>query len=238
MDNFQIETAQNVNIIQNVAGVGERILAYIIDFLILVFYSILVLILMAAADLDTSSYFLIIMTIGLPVFLYHLLWEMFWNGRSPGKAVMKLRVVKVDGTKPAFSSYLLRWLLRIIDLSLTSGAVALITILFNGRGQRLGDMAATTTVITEKNTMDLSRTILVDIPEGYIPSYPQVTVFNDREMQTIKTVFMDAKRNGNHNVILKLAKQVTNVMEATTEDTPIKFLETVIMDYNFYTQQM
>lgn len=238
MDKFQIETAQNVNIVQNVAGVGDRILAYVIDSLILVFYVFVAFIVFAAADLDMDSYFLLIMTIGLPVFLYHLLWEMFWNGRSPGKAVMKLRVVKVDGSKPSFSSYLLRWLLRIIDLSLTSGSVALITILFNGRGQRLGDIAATTTVISEKRTMDLSRTILIDLPKDYMPSYPQVTVFSDREMQTIKSVFMDAKRNGNHNVILKLAKQVTDVMDAAPEETPIKFLDTVIMDYNFYTQQM
>lgn len=238
MDNFQIETAQNVNIVQNVAGVGERILAYIIDSLILVFYIIIAVVIFTAADLDMDSYFLLIMTIGLPIFLYHLLWEMFWNGQSPGKAVMKLRVVKVDGSKPAFSSYLLRWLLRIIDLSITSGAVALITILFNGRGQRLGDIAATTTVISEKKTMVLAQTILVDIPEGYVPSYPQVTVFSDREMQTIKSVFMEAKRNGNHNVILKLAKKVTTVMDATSEETPIKFLDTVIMDYNYYTQQM
>jgi uncharacterized RDD family membrane protein YckC len=238
MDKFQIETAQNVNIVQNVAGVGERILAFIIDFLILVFYVLLASILIAASDLNSDSDFLLIMTIGLPLFLYHLLWEMFWNGRSPGKAVMKLRVVKLDGSKPSFSNYLLRWLLRIIDLTLTSGAVALVTILFNGRGQRLGDIAATTTVISEKKTMDLHRTLLIDIPEGYVPTYPQVTVFSDREMQTIKSVFMDAKRMGSHNVILKLAKQVTTVMEATSEETPIKFLDTVIMDYNYYTQQM
>ena len=238
MDKFQIETAQNVNIVQNVAGVGERILAFIIDFFILVFYVIIVSIIFAASGIGTDSDFLLIMTIGLPIFLYHLLWEMFWNGRSPGKAIMNLRVVKLDGTKPSFSNYLLRWLLRIIDISLTSGALALITILFNGRGQRLGDIAATTTIISEKRTMDLSRTILMDIPEGYVPTYPQVTVFSDREIQTIKSVFMEAKRMGNHNVILKLAKQVTTVMDATTEETPIKFLDTVIKDYNFYTQQM
>ena len=238
MDKFQIETAQNVNIVQNVAGVGERILAFIIDFFILVFYVIIVSIIFAASGIGTDSDFLLIMTIGLPIFLYHLLWEMFWNGRSPGKAIMNLRVVKLDGTKPSFSNYLLRWLLRIIDISLTSGALALITILFNGRGQRLGDIAATTTIISEKRTMNLSRTILMDIPEGYVPTYPQVTVFSDREIQTIKSVFMEAKRMGNHNVILKLAKQVTTVMEATTEETPIKFLDTVIKDYNFYTQQM
>ena len=238
MDKFQIETAQNVNIVQNVAGVGERILAYLIDSLILVFYVIIIIFIYAAVEADTSSYFLIIMTIGLPVFLYHLLWETFWNGQSPGKAVMKLRVVKIDGSRPAFSSYLLRWLLRIIDISLTSGAVALVTILFNGRGQRWGDIAAKTTVITEKRTISLAQTLLVDIPEGYQPTYPQVTVFTDAEMQTIKTLFMKAKRGGNHNVILKLARRMSKVMDIKSDETPIKFIDIVIMDYNFYTQQM
>ena len=132
MDNFQIETAQNVNIVQNVAGVGDRILAYLVDIIILGIYVIIMVILFSWLDMSDEYNFIVGMTIGLPLFLYHLLFEMFWNGQSPGKYVMKLRVVKVDGSKPAFSNYLIRWLLRIIDVSLTSGALALVTILLNG----------------------------------------------------------------------------------------------------------
>ncbi len=183
-------------------------------------------------------YMIVGLTIGLPLFLYHLLWETLWNGRSPGKAVMKLRVVKTDGSKPAFSNYLLRWLLRIIDITATSGGLALVTILLNGKGQRLGDMAAVTTVITEKQIVSFSQTILMDIPEDYEPSYPQVTVFSDSEIQTIKSVFTEARYNGNHNVILKLANRVSSVMEVRLEETPIKFIDKVIKDYNYYTQNM
>lgn len=238
MDNFQIETAQNVNIVQNVAGVGDRILAYLIDLLILIIYVVIVSVILAWTELSPDLSFLVIMTIGLPILLYHLLWEMFWNGQSPGKAVLKIRVVKLDGSKPAFSNYLLRWLLRIIDVSITSGALALVTILMNGRGQRLGDMAATTTVISEKKTISFSQTILADIPENYQPLYPQVTIFTDLEIQTIKNVFTDAKYNGNHNVILKLSERLSNVMEVTFEGTPIQFVDRVIKDYNYYTQNM
>ncbi|QNJ98441.1 RDD family protein [Constantimarinum furrinae] len=238
MDNFQIETAQNVNIVQNVAGVGDRILAYLIDLLILIIYVVIVSVILAWTELSPDLSFLVIMTIGLPILLYHLLWEMFWNGQSPGKAVLKIRVVKLDGSKPAFSNYLLRWLLRIIDVSITSGALALVTILMNGRGQRLGDMAATTTVISEKKTISFSQTILADIPEDYQPLYPQVTIFTDLEIQTIKNVFTDAKYNGNHNVILKLSERLSNVMEVTYEGTPIQFVDRVIKDYNYYTQNM
>ena len=237
MDNFQIETAQNVNIAQNVAGVGDRILAYLVDSIIMGIYLILMIVLFSWLEMDDDYMFVVIMTVGLPILLYHLLFEAFWNGQSPGKYVMKLRVVKIDGSKPAFSNYLLRWLLRLVDISIASGAVALVVILFNGKGQRLGDIAAQTTVITEKPSMFLSQTILVDIPEDYEPLYPQVTVFSDNEMQTIKSVYNEAKYGGNHNIILKLAAKVADVMEIQYEGTPMAFVNKVIQDYNYYTQQ-
>ncbi|MCW9037318.1 RDD family protein [Altibacter sp.] len=239
MDNFQIETAQNVNISQNVAGVGERILAYLIDSVLIVIYVVGVLIVLDAISyLDDDAIFLLFMSLGLPIFLYHLLWETFWNGRSPGKAAMKIRVVKLDGSKPAFSNYFIRWLLRLIDVSISSGAVATVTILLNGKGQRLGDIAATTTVITEKKTVHFSETLLMDLPDDYTPKYPQVTVFTDPEIQTIKNVLLKARFNGNKEVILKLSDKVASVMEVTTDEEPVAFIDRVIKDYNYYTQNM
>ncbi|MEP0266529.1 RDD family protein [Dokdonia sp.] len=240
MDNFQIETAQNVSIYQNVAGIGERLLAYLIDALILFSYWILSLFLLGAFasdgtnDRDIWVFFLVI---GLPSFLYHLFFETFWNGKTPGKSAMKLRVVKLDGSKPGFGSYFVRWIMRIIDISLTSGGVAVVSILMSDKGQRLGDMAAGTTLISEKKRVRLVDTLLVKIPENYVPVYPQVTVFNDQDVQKIKTLFSDAKRHSNHNVIVKLAERLQLKMGVTPEETNIKFVEQVISDYNYYTQQ-
>jgi len=238
MDNFQIETAQNVNIFHNVAGVGERIVAFLIDGLLIFAYYILVSFVFSNFSIADENYFMVAMVMGLPPFVYHLLWETFWDGRSPGKAVMKLRVVKIDGSKPVFSSFLLRWLLRLVDITACFGSVALFTILFNGKGQRLGDLAATTTVITEKKTITFSQTILAEVPTDYTPTYQGVTIFKDSEMQTIKNVYQDAKRKGNHKVINSLSTKVATVMKITPEQTPIKFLDVVIKDYNFYTQHM
>lgn len=237
MDNFQIETAQNVNISQNVAGVGERILAYFIDSFIIVIYIFAISLVFSVFDVNDSVYFIIVMTIGLPIFLYHLLWETLWDGRSPGKAALKLRVVKLDGSKPAFSNFLLRWLLRIIDISLSAGGLALVTLLFNGRGQRLGDIAATTTVITEKKIITLSQTLLEDIASDYQPTYSQVTVFSDAEIQEIKTIFNEAKRHSNHQIILKLSQKISSIMEISFQETPIHFIQTVLKDYNYFTQR-
>jgi len=237
MDHFQIETAQNVQISQNVAGIGERIIAYLIDGCIMITYVIFVSIAISSFSGGRDVFFLITLTAGIPIFTYHLLWETFWNGRSPGKKVMKLKVVKLDGSKPSFSNYLLRWLLRIIEISLTSGGVALTTILLNGKGQRLGDMAATTTVITEKTNADISQTVLVDISENYIPVFPQVTIFSDYEMQTIKNLFLEAKKKNHHHIIIKLSEKIASVIEVSNNETPVNFIDTIIKDYNYYAQQ-
>lgn len=240
MDNFQIETAQNVNIYQNVAGIGDRILAHLIDGVVIVAYFFLILFIFIGVDLidDDSYLFLFFMVAGLPPFFYHLMFETFWNGQSIGKKVMRIRVVKLDGSKPAFSNYLLRWLLRLVDISIASGGVAVITILLNGKGQRLGDIAATTTVITEKKITDFREILLAELPENYTPKYPQVTVFTDREMQNIKSIYFSAKYQGNHNIILKLSEKLSQVMELNFDEKPIEFVDTVIKDYTFYTQDL
>ncbi|HLU50596.1 MAG TPA: RDD family protein [Flavobacteriaceae bacterium] len=240
MDKFQIETAQNVNIFQNVAGVGERILAYLIDGFIHVIYVIAAVWVINKTEIFDydDHFFLIMMTLGLPVAFYHLLFETFWNGQSPGKKIMKIRVVKIDGSKPQFSNYLLRWLLRIIDVSLLFGVIGLVTVLLNGKGQRLGDLAAATTVISEKKTTDFSQILLADISDEYTPTYPQVTVFSDIEMQNIKQIYATAKRNNNHFLILKLSEKAAQVMEVSFEEKPIEFMDKIIKDYTFYTQNL
>lgn len=238
MDNFQIETAQNVSIQQNVAGIGERILAFLIDILIYIAYIIIMVFILAMLDIDSGDEWAFGLILGLPPFLYHLLWETFWDGKSPGKAVMKIKVVKLDGSKPAFSNFLIRWLLRVLDISLFGGGVAVVFILFSGRGQRLGDMAAGTTVISEKQKVKFHQTILVDIPEDYVPIYPQVTVFSDAEIRKIKTIYSDAKRYANHNVILELSNKVSAMMEVTPQEKPLQFVAKVIADYNYYTQKL
>ncbi|WP_299210318.1 RDD family protein [uncultured Dokdonia sp.] len=237
MDNFQIETAQNVSIYQNVAGIGDRILAYIIDLLIIFSYWLLSVFLLGAFGIDDDAVWIFMLVLGLPTFLYHLFFETFWDGRTPGKSAMKLKVVKLDGSKPGFGSYFVRWIMRIVDISITSGGVAVVSILMSDKGQRLGDIAAGTTLISEKKRVNISQSLLVNVPENYIPTYPQVTIFNDQDVQTIKTLYTDAKRNGNHNVIIKLAERLKQKMGVEPKETNIEFVDRVITDYNYYTQQ-
>lgn len=235
MDNFQIETAQNISITQNVAGVGERILAFLIDGLIMLSYALITGLTLSTVNIAEQWVYMMVM--GLPLLLYYLLWETFWNGRSPGKAALDLRVVKLNGANPQFSDYLVRWLLRIIDITFSSGSVAVVTILLNGRGQRLGDLAAGTTVISERSGTGLNQTLLTDIPRDYRPVYPQVTVLSDHDVQEIKTIYQDSLKHSNFRVIQSLAARVSKLLDVEPEERPVQFLGTVLKDYNYFTQR-
>jgi len=238
MDNFQIETAQNVSIQQNVANIGTRIGAYLIDILIIVVYYVVAIWIFQALDLSLGmDVWVVYLLLGIPVFFYNLLFEVLMNGQTPGKYVNKIRVVKIDGSKPTFGSYVLRWMLRLIDISLASGSVALLTILLNGKGQRLGDIAAGTTVITEKKRITIEDTLVIDIPLDYIPTFPQVTMLSDTDIQTIKELYRSARRKGNHGVIVKLHNKIIGITDIKTGLKPIEFIEIVIKDYNYYTQR-
>ncbi len=238
MEQFQIETAQNISISQNTAHLGDRMLAYLIDSFVILAYTILIIWILIAMDIDFGDMWALYLLLGLPAFLYYVLLETFMDGKTIGKSLMHIRVVKLDGSKPGFSSYFIRWILRIVDVVLTSGGLAVLTILIRGNGQRIGDIAAGTTVISEKKRVGLRDTLLRDLPEDYVPQYPQVTIFEDREMQTIKELYDQARRNGDHQIIVSLSERIKKVTEINTEAKPIDFVDKVIKDYSHYTQTL
>ncbi|MFT5738608.1 MAG: putative RDD family membrane protein YckC [Maribacter sp.] len=237
MEQFQIETAQNISIDQNTAHLGDRILAFIIDTLIIVTYYVLMIWLLLALDINAGDQWAIFMVAGVPAFLYYLVLETLMDGKTIGKHLMQLRVVKLDGSKPDFSSYFIRWILRIVDISVSSGGVAVFTILMRGKGQRVGDIAAGTTIISEKRRVFLKDILLRELPQDYVPQFSQVTVFTDTEMGTIKDLYDKAKRNGDYNVILSLSTRIKKVTQITSDKQPTDFVDVVIKDYCYYTQQ-
>ena len=236
MDNFQIETAQNISIEHNLAGVGERILAFLVDLAIIIVYMIVAGVVMAGLAED-GSMMMFYLVLGLPSFLYYLLFETFCNGKTPGKSVLNIKVVKIDGTRPRFSNYLIRWLLRVIDISLTSGGVAVVSILFTGKGQRLGDIAAGTTVISEKKKFGIHHTLGVDLDDNYIPKYSQVTMLSDKDIQDIKNLYQTAKLEGQHHIIISLSEKIAKLLDVKFDERPMEFVHRVILDYNYYTSR-
>ena len=133
----------------------HRILAWLIDFIILVIYVSLVSIVAA------SSTFLWYILVFFVVVFYHLIFEILNNGQSIGKRMMKIKVVTLNGRSAKSQDYFLRWIFRMLEVTFTGGLLAILYITSTEKHQRIGDILAQTTVIKLKadNFYDLKGLI-------------------------------------------------------------------------------
>jgi len=249
MQSVRIRTAQNVDIEYEVASVGDRIVATVIDgiFILLYLLAIVLIWIFVARTFDPKfsddlGFVLIIVIIAIPTMFYHLLFEIFNNGQSLGKKYRKIRVVKIDGSQPGIGSYVLRWLFRLIEIDLMSGAMALVAVLAIGKGQRLGDLAAKTTVIRLVGH-NLDDTIFTPIEAGYEPVFPQVSQLTDQDVSTVKevlnvTVGQKSYSREALNVLLEKTKtSIQSRLNLQSDLPPGDFLTTVLKDYNAVKQR-
>jgi len=248
MVELQINTTQNVNINFTAASVGERILAWGIDWLFKIAYSIVIYQIMfklfkieeLVQDMDNWSKAAIFVTFYLPVIFYSLLFETLLDGQTPGKRILKIKVVKIDGYQASLADFIIRWIFRIVDLNIMSGVVALIAIITSPKNQRLGDMTAGTSVITLKNNVNISHTILENLKQDYVPTYPMVIKLSDNDARIIKDTFKTAIKSKDYKTLIKLRSKIIEVLELkeVKHNTDHQFIDVILKDYNYYTQSM
>ncbi len=247
MTQLSINTSQNVIINFSAASIGERIGAYFIDLLIKIAYFIFVFYVFfywlnlnrMISQLDNWSQISIYMVFALPIVIYSIVMESLLEGQTFGKKLVKIKVVKIDGYQASFGDYLIRWLFRIIDVSLSSGIIGLITMVVNSKTQRLGDISAGTAVITLKNKINISHTILEDIGEEYKPKYPLVIKLSDNDARIIKETFHAALKKSDYEILTKLTNKIEQVTGIKNDlESKKEFIQTILKDYNYYTQNM
>lgn len=245
MSQIAINTSQNVNINFNISSVGERILAFIIDLLIKAAYIILTFYVFFSVlnlgylldGLDQWSQMAIYIAMTFPVYIYPVVLESLMEGQTPGKKLMKIRVVKIDGYQASFGDYLIRWVFRIVDVSF-AGVIGLISMIVSKNNQRLGDIASGTAVISLKNTVNISHTILENLHTDYLPTFPQVIGLSDNDMRIIKDNYLKALRIDDRQVITKLSDKIKGILKLEVDPTKMterQFIGIIIKDYNYYT---
>ena len=225
-----IQTSQNVTLEYEPASLGDRILALLLDYLIFLGWLILYFVLTKLLPGAFRSSFWTGLFLLLPFMLYDLLCETFLNGQSLGKIAMKIRVVMLDGSQPGLGAYLLRWLLRIIESPMFfGGMVAVITIAANGRGQRIGDIAAGTTVVKLTRPVTLAQITYRALPHDYQVRFPEVAQLSDRDLNIVR----EALRVNNPEISGLAADKVKQVIGVRSELDDTTFLRTLINDYQF-----
>ncbi|WP_343681216.1 RDD family protein [Chryseobacterium arthrosphaerae] len=245
MSQIAINTSQNVNISFTIASIGERMLAFIVDLLIRVAYIVAILYLFfnifdlgyLLNGLDEWSVRAVYIILTFPVYIYPVVLESLMEGQTPGKRLMKIRVVKIDGYQAGFGDYMIRWIFRIVDVSF-AGIVGLISMVVSKNNQRLGDIASGTAVISLKNNINISHTILENIKKDYIPSFPQVIALSDNDMRIIKDNYIKALKVDDRQIISKLSDKIKNILKLEVDPkkmTERQFISIIIKDYNYYT---
>lgn len=247
MSELSINTTQNVKINFKAASVGERIGSYFIDLIIKIAYGIVVYGIFFYwigfnkyfYETDPWSAMSVVLIFYFPIVIYSLTLESIFEGQTIGKKLTKIKVVKIDGYQAGFGDYLMRWFFRLIDISIFYGVIGMITIASSKKGQRLGDMVAGTSVISLKNNIDISHTILEEIGNEYVPTYPLVIKLSDNDMRIIKETFINAEARNDFEIIIKLVAKIENVTGIKNQSgNHSDFIRTVLKDYNFYTQNM
>ncbi|MCF6307407.1 MAG: RDD family protein [Flavobacteriaceae bacterium] len=241
MAKLKINTTQNVNLDYKIVGIGERILALVIDLFVFFLYLFVVNMITSIIDDVFSDRWTVMgmqSLLLLPIMFYSLYMHIIFNGKTVGKMIVKTRVVKIDGSPVHWSNFMIRWMLRLVDLWIFFGTISILTILFSDKRQRLGDSAAGTVVISTKNTVKITHTILEEVEDTYEPKFIMVTKLSDKDVRLIKETFIIAKRSRDFKTLKALRVKVESILETKSELYDLQYIDTVLKDYNYFTQSM
>jgi uncharacterized RDD family membrane protein YckC len=155
---FDVETPEQVSFRLVRAGLGSRILAASVDTAILLVVYVFVIIGLfgagaflsaAGGELATWHVAVVILVLTFLLWGYYIGFELAWNGQTPGKRLLGIRVVGDGGLPVTPSQVVVRNLVRIVDLQFGYG-VAMIAMFATKDEKRLGDLAAGTIVVSER----------------------------------------------------------------------------------------
>jgi uncharacterized RDD family membrane protein YckC len=256
MSLIQINTAFNIDLEFEIAEFHKRLLAYLIDFVLLIIYLwAMKAMLYDGFGLDKESNAgLDILVISMPMFLYSLLTELWMNGQTIGKKIMAIRVISLDGGEPTLGQYIIRWITKFYEWPFFFGYIAfsgfnligyifgtgflgivvVIIVAVTARNQRLGDLAASTVVVNTKTKLTIDDTIFIEVNKtDYKVMFPDVMRLSDRDINTIKSVVTQASKSSNYEMCNRVAMKVREVLKIQTDLYPEQFLEKLLEDYNY-----
>lgn len=240
MATVPVNTFVNVDINFELAGVDKRLLAWLIDFAIRLAFLYTVGNLFNPNFHNEALQLIYRLCIFLPLLFYFLLFELLMNGQTPGKKILKIKVISLEGYKPTYIQYLNRWIFRLIDLGfitiiffgiylgwvyssvfLIANIVSIIYMVSSKKEQRIGDILANTVVIRLKPKTAITDTIFIEIEDkNYKVKYDNAIKLSDRDISIIKNALKVAEKNNRYENLWNIAFKIQPVINAEAGDDP------------------
>jgi uncharacterized RDD family membrane protein YckC len=255
MASVQINTVFNIDLEFEIAPFHKRLMAYLIDFVLLIIYLYgMKTFLYEGLSMNRGNIGLDIIVISLPMLLYSLITEISMNGQTMGKKLMHIRVISLTGSEPTTGQYVLRWITKFFEWPFLFGYIyfsddiliayiiitgflgigVIIAIAFTSKSQRLGDVAAGTVVIDTKSNMSVNDTVFINIDNlNYQVQFPQVMRLSDNDINTIKNVVTQSRKRKNEELCARVTYKIKTVLQIESDMPTLQFLETLLEDYNY-----
>ena len=244
-----VATPERVSFDYQVAGLATRGIAQLLDLLILAFFLValyVTAIFVGAAGFDTLAYLVAIIGTFVIVFGYHWTCEAFWSGQTVGKKVFRLRAVGDRGEPMTFGQAGIRNLVRLVDFLPYGYGVGVVVLFLNGRGKRLGDLAAGTIVVKDSDYLPLWQ-----VPGGrptdpgpppppatpaavpYAPASPAELFLRGLDPELRRFVAAYARRRPElpYPLRAQLAGQVQSLLQAAAADVFNQYGPLAALDY-------
>ncbi len=187
---YTVETPEQVDLAYDVAGVGSRALAALIDHVlvgIVVIVGVVLLALLGDALGITSVLLIATLIIFGSFFLlciYYVAFETLWNGQTPGKRALGLRMVQIGGRPIGFGASVIRNLLRPIDFLPGAYGLGFLVMFWDKRARRLGDMAAGAMAVRQRHALTLDSLVQPQPAQGPgVPPAAAITIPNLHALQ-------------------------------------------------------
>ncbi len=218
-----VETPEGVELVLSCAGFYVRSIAWLLDALIQ--GVILLLLGIALPSLGKFGMGLFLIAIFVLNWFYPVLFEIYMNGQTPGKRIMKIQVLLMDGTLVNWGASMLRNLLRTVDFLPFFYVLGFISMLFSKDFRRLGDLAA--------NTLVVYKRVLKNRPE--IPEVPAIAAAINLTAGEQQSIVSYAERYSKFSPqrAEELARLATPLLQGMTEKQTISASERILGIANY-----
>jgi uncharacterized RDD family membrane protein YckC len=240
MEDFTLQTAENVPLHYDIATAGSRSAAFLIDYVIIliVMSGIIIIGQLSEALGDISSYIwaFLYLLVGTLLWVYFVISEMMFDGSSFGKKMLGIRVIKDDGSPIDLVDSLTRNFIRYVDLLPGTCLVGFLVMMFNDKSKRLGDFAAGTLVVRVRS-VQLDKLYLEDTPYDAVVRNSPLSLITAEEYQLMRDYLTQRHRLPPYKSSTIASQLATRMAEKLHIDPPqdpdqrLQFIQSCVKYY-------